>query len=70
MSLANNAQTFFGMNLTSFSEQSHKLGFASNWWLFLITAGPLTILTLGGLWTAWALEKRRKGNRQQVTDTA
>lgn len=55
------------MNLTGYSAGSNKLGFASNWWLFLVTAIPLTLLTLGGLWIAWLSEERRKPKQQQLS---
>ncbi|KAK3047705.1 hypothetical protein LTR09_010963 [Extremus antarcticus] len=60
--------TFFGMNLTGLSDESDKLRFAHNWWLFLATALPLTLVTLGVLWIAWRLEKKRK-SKQQVSTT-
>jgi ABC-type transport system involved in Fe-S cluster assembly fused permease/ATPase subunit len=50
------------MQLTRVSEDTGKLGFAGNWWLFLITAIPLTLITLGVLVIAWRLEKKRKMN--------
>jgi hypothetical protein len=58
------------MNLTGLSDDSNKLHFAKNWWLFLATAIPLTFITLGGLWVAWRLEKKRKSKQQRMSDTA
>jgi hypothetical protein len=55
------SQTFFGMNLTSFSEKS--ITFSHDWWLFLAAALPLTFVTLGVLGAAIMVEndKKRKG---------
>ena len=59
-SSAKSEQTFFGMNLTALSNDTGKLGFAHNWWLFLAVAIPLTVLTVGVLAVAWILERRKR----------
>jgi hypothetical protein len=48
------------MNFTGFSDSTAKLHFAHNWWIFLAAAIPLTVATLGLLWTAWLLEEKKK----------
>jgi len=55
------------MNFTTLPEETNKLRFARNWWLFLITAIPLTIFTLGGLGIAMRLESKRRKNDPRVT---
>lgn len=53
------------MNLTALPTETNKLRFAKNWWLFVVTAIPMTLLTLLGLLLAMVLEKRKKEKKRQ-----
>ena len=56
------------MNLSALSRDTNRLGFATNWWLFLVTALPLTLLTLGTLGIAFLLERRKKIGNERTDD--
>lgn len=53
------------MNLTALPTETNNLRFAKNWWLFVVTAIPMTLLTLFGLLLAMVLEKRKKEKKRQ-----
>jgi len=56
------------MNFTDFKDSS--LVFASNWWLFLVAAIPLTILTLAAVGTAMLVEHNKRHNGPSLSLSA
>ena len=48
------------MNLASVSDQTNRIRFTQDWWLFLAVAGPLTLLTIGALTLAMMQEDKNK----------
>lgn len=52
------------MNLSVLPTDTNRLRFADNWWLFMATAVPLTVLTLMGLGLAMVLENRKKERKK------
>lgn len=61
----NESQTLFGMNFTSLPDAAGNIKFAKDWWIFLATAIPLTLMTCGVLLIAMLVErqKKKKSNR-------
>ena len=49
-------QTFFGTNFVVFQTNKNTIRFATDFWIFLAVAVPLTLLTLG----IWLVSTRRE----------
>lgn len=57
--------TFFGMNFLTFQSQTSTIIFAKDFWIFIATAVPLTVATLGMWFLATHREKKGKEKRSQ-----
>jgi hypothetical protein len=62
MATNHHTQSFLGMNLFDFKSEDGSLQASPQFWIFIVTTVPLTMLTVGG----WYLYKMKQDKKKQA----